>query len=156
MGLDWDLPPYPPASEVNETQPLRIEVLRGDPVQLLRDREEATRQTIKQQRRALEANPTDAKAFNGLAWTYLTAPEALRDWKAALPLAQKAVQLEPGPMNRNTLGVAYFRAGRYREAVETLEPNLKDQADWTLTYDLYFLAMSHHQLGESALARAIL
>ncbi len=153
MGLDWDLPPYAPASEVDETQPLRIEVLRGDPVQLLRDREEATRQTITQQRRALEANPTDAKTFNGLAWTYLAAPEALRDWKAALPLAQKAVQLEPGPINRNTLGVAYFRAGRYREAVETLEPNLKDQADWTLTYDLYFLAMSHHQLGEGAQAR---
>ena len=77
----------------------------------------------------------------------------LRDWKAALPVAQKAVQLAPDPMNRNTLGLAYYRAGRYREAVETLEPNLKDQVDWALTYDLYFLAMSHHQLGESALAR---
>lgn len=88
-----------------------------------------------------------------LAWTYLTAPEALRDWKAALPLAQKALQLEPNAMYRNTLGLAYYRAGRYREAVEALQANLKDQVDWALAFDLYFLAMSHQQLGESARAR---
>ena len=56
-------------------------------------------------------------------------------------------------MSRNTLGLAYYRAGRFREAVETLEPNLKDQVDWALAYDLYFLAMSHRQLGETARAR---
>jgi hypothetical protein len=56
-------------------------------------------------------------------------------------------------MNRNTLGLAYYRAGRYREAIATLEPNLKDQVDSALPYDLYFLAMSHHQLGESTRAR---
>ena len=156
MGLDWDLPPYPPAPEVKETQPLRIQVELGDPAQLLRDREEATRRIIEQKRRALEANPNNAKACNNLAWALLTAPDALRDWKAALPLAQKAVQLDPGPMNRNTLGLAYYRAGRYREAVETLQPNLKDQVDWALPYDLYFLAMSHHQLGESAAGPPIL
>ena len=122
-------------------------------LELPRDREEITRQAIEQKRRALEANPNDAAACNDLAWTYLTAPESLRDWKAALPLAQKAVQLDPGPMNRNTLGLAYYRAGRYREAVETLQPNLKDQVDWALAFDLYFLAMSHHQLGEIARAR---
>ena len=30
---------------------------------------------------------------------------------------------------RNTLGVAYYRAGRYREAVEVLRPNLDEQED---------------------------
>jgi hypothetical protein len=63
------------------------------------------------------------------------------------------VQLDPGPMNRNTLGLAYYRAGRFREAVDTLKINLKDQVDWALPFDLYILAMSHHQLGESAQAR---
>ena len=53
----------------------------------------------------------------------------------------------------NTLGVAYYRAGRYREAVEILRPNLERQEDWGLAFDLYFLAMSHHQLGETARAR---
>ena len=54
---------------------------------------------------------------------------------------------------RNTLGVAYYRAGRYREAVEVLRPNLERQEDTGLAFDLYFLAMSHHRLGETARAR---
>jgi len=37
--------------------------------------------------------------------------------------------------------------------LETLEANLKDQVDWALAYDLYFLAMCHQQLGDSARAR---
>ena len=84
----------------------------------------------------------------------LVGPEALRDVKAALPLAEKAVRLAPGKaLYGNTLGVAYYRAGRYREAVEVLRPNLDGQADWALAFDLYFLAMSHHRLGETARAR---
>jgi eukaryotic-like serine/threonine-protein kinase len=153
MGLDWDLPLYPPAPEVEETEPLRIQVELGDQAKLPLDQEQITRQLIEQQRRALEASPNNAQLCNNLAWTYLTAPEALRDWKAALPLAEKAVQLDPGPMNRNTLGVAYYRAGRYREAMGALQHNLTDQVDWALAYDLYFLAMSQHQLGESTRAR---
>ena len=95
-----------------------------------------------------------AAACNALAWAYLTAPEALRDVPAALPLAEKTVRLAPKPaIYRNTLGVAYYRAGRYREAVETLRPNVEKEADWALAYDLYFLAMSHHRLGETARAR---
>jgi eukaryotic-like serine/threonine-protein kinase len=153
MGLDWSLPPYPPAPKVEDSQPLRVQVELGDQALSPRSREETARQIIEQDRRALTANPNSAAACNRLAWNYLTAPAALRDWKAALPLAQKAVQLEPGPMNRNTLGLAYYRAGRYREAIEASQANLKDQVDWVLTYDLYFLAMSHHQLGERAQAR---
>jgi tetratricopeptide (TPR) repeat protein len=155
MGLDGAQPPYPPASELDLTQPLRIELQRGDPARLQRDREETTRRTIDQRRRTMEANPNDATACNDLAWTYLTAPEALRDWKAALPAAERAVQLEPGALHRNTLGLAYYRAGRHREATESLQLNLKEQVDWALPYDLYFLAMCHHQLGESARAREL-
>src|SRR5205823_2392953 len=49
--------------------------------------------------------------------------------------------------------VAYYRAGRYREAVEVLRPNVEKQEDWALAYDLYLLAMSHHRLGWTARAR---
>ena len=51
-------------------------------------------------------------------------------------------------MIRNTLGVAYYRVGRYREAADTLRDNLPHQNEKNLAVDLYFLAMSHHQLGE--------
>jgi hypothetical protein len=37
--------------------------------------------------------------------------------------------------------------------VETLRPNLERQADADLAYDLYFLAMSCHRLGERERAR---
>ncbi len=82
------------------------------------------------------------------------APPALRDVDAAVPLAEKAVRLAPSnAIYRNTLGVAYYRAGRCREAVEVLRPNVDKQADKLLAHDLYFLAMSHHRLGETARAR---
>jgi tetratricopeptide (TPR) repeat protein len=74
--------------------------------------------------------------------------------KAALPLAEKAVRLASGrAILQNTLGLAYYRAGRYREAVDVLRPNLARQPIGSLAYDLYFLAMSHHRLGETARAR---
>jgi len=42
----------------------------------------------------------------------------------------------------------------YREGGgEALRANLARQDDSGLAYDLYFLAMSHHRLGETARAR---
>jgi uncharacterized protein HemY len=74
--------------------------------------------------------------------------------KAALPLAEKAIQLMPNhPVLRNTLGVVYYRVGKYREAIDTLRANLETQEDSGLAADLYFLAMSHHRLGETERAR---
>jgi hypothetical protein len=49
--------------------------------------------------------------------------------------------------------VAYYRAGRYHEAVEKLRLNVDRQEDQALAFDLYFLAMSHYRLGETARAR---
>jgi hypothetical protein len=161
MDLDWGLLPYPalvgrianPSYPTARPSPLRVKVDLGDLTQPAPERQEITRQLIEEKRRALKAKPNNALACNELAWLYLTAPEGLRDWKAALPLAQKAMQLDPNVLHRNTLGLAYYRAGRYPEAVKVLEANLKDQADWALTYDLYFLAMCHHQLGDGVRAK---
>jgi tetratricopeptide (TPR) repeat protein len=117
-------------------------------------RERKARRDIERCRREVGANPNAAWARNDLAWAYLTAPDSLRDPKAALPLAENAVRLAPGnPLFRNTLGLAYYRAGRHREAVEILRPNVEKQGDTVLAYDLFVLAMSHHRLGETARAR---
>jgi WD40 repeat protein len=154
MNLDWDWPEFPPApTEKLAAAPMTIKVLPGDLAKPTLKRERKAQQAIERYRREVKANPNAAWACNDLAWAYLTAPEALRDVEAALPLAEKAVQLASRTaIYRNTLGVAYYRAGRYREAVEILRSNIEKQEDWALAYDLYFLAMSHHRLGETARA----
>lgn len=151
LDLDWDLPAFPPSADTDNRRPLQVKVELGN---LALTAEQKARRDIERYRRALEGNPEDAQVCNGLAWTHVTAPEALRDLKEMLTFAEKAVHL--APMNshyRNTLGAAYYRAGRYKEAVQTLQPNLKYAEDRFLGFDLYFLAMSYQQLGDSARAR---
>jgi len=150
IGLDWDLPPYPPSEEKKDLRPLRVTVDLGELAKQTPTRDESARQTIERCRRTIEAEPNNALACNNLAWAYLTAPAALRDPKAALALAEKAVELDRGNGRyRTTLGLAYYRAARYQEAVATLRPNLQSQEDTGLAFDLNFLAMSYHRLGEA-------
>jgi hypothetical protein len=155
MGLDWDAPPFPPADRTRDAdRPPQVRVLLGDPAGIGQSREEKAQQLIEDYRSALKAIPGSASRSNNLAWAYLTAPLALRDLKTALPLAEKAARLEPGNgVYGNTLGLAYYRIGRYRDAVEILRSNLAHQDDSFLAYDLYLLAMSHYQLGQTARAR---
>ncbi|HEV3164681.1 MAG TPA: protein kinase [Isosphaeraceae bacterium] len=155
MNLDWDWPEFPPASnEDTATGPETIEVLSTELTGLAVTREQRAQRAIERYRSELAANPDSANACNALAWAYLAAPEALRDVNAALPLAEKAARLVAGNASfRNTLGVAYYRAGRWREAVEVLGPNLKQNSDRALALDLYFLAMSYYHLGETQRAR---
>ena len=52
----------------------------------------------------------------------------------------------------NTLGVAQYRAGAWKEAIKTLTKSmeLRNQGD---SSEYFFLAMSHEQLGEKIAAR---
>jgi serine/threonine protein kinase/WD40 repeat protein len=151
LGLDWDLPAYPPPRI--DPRPLQVRIDPGDSSRLKPDPRELARQTLDQRRRAVAANPNEPKACNNLAWSYLTAPDGLRDATAALPLARKAVELDPSPIYRNTLGLALYRSGHYREAVEALEINLRRPDDYGLAWDLYFLAMCYQKLGDAGRAR---
>ena len=154
LGLDWDAPPYPAADSRSEPkQPLKVQILLGDLSKPLLTREQNARQCIELYRSSLERNPDNSETCNRLAWLYLTAPEPLRDVRAALRLAENAVRLAPGnELYGNTLGVAYYRAGRYREAAEALSTNLAVHDNSGLAFDLYFLAMSYHKLGEATRA----
>jgi serine/threonine protein kinase/WD40 repeat protein len=153
MGLDWEYREFPPPDPVSRVpRPWKVDILSGEPAKPTP--EQKARQDIDRYRHEVKVNPDNASACNSLAWVYLTGPTELRDVKAALPLAEKAARLEPGnAMYRNTLGVAYYRAERYREAVDRLRPNLARQDDRGLAWDLYFLAMSYHRLGETTRAR---
>jgi WD40 repeat protein len=93
-----------------------------------------------------------AEWLNNLAWRLVTGPAAVRDPAGAVPLAEKAVALGPSVFYRNTLGVAYYRAGRLREARDCFVKNLEVPQPYS-GFDLFFLAMCQQRLGNAAAAR---
>jgi WD40 repeat protein/tetratricopeptide (TPR) repeat protein len=81
-------------------------------------------------------------------------PDSARNQERVLFLARRAIELSPeGSLSLNALGVAQYRAGRYAEAVTTLEQSLAAGAGQSDAFDLFFLAMAHHQLGHREEAR---
>lgn len=93
--------------------------------------------------------------LNNLAWWLAVKPASAADAGLAVALAEQAVKLDETNANhRNTLGVAYYRAGRFAEAVGQLQTSLEETRGQFDAHNLYFLAMSHQALGEPAKARA--
>lgn len=95
-----------------------------------------------------------AHLFKELARKLLAGTASMRKPASAVDLARRAVELAPdrAPCH-HTLGVALYRAGRYSDSVPSLEKSFamgKDQAD---AFDLFFLAMARHELGQTARAR---
>jgi tetratricopeptide (TPR) repeat protein len=70
-------------------------------------------------------------------------------------LAERALQLgSQGGWTRYTVGLAYFRAGRYQEALQRFEESGKVDPNWSATaLNWPLLAMAHHHLGHASEAR---
>jgi tetratricopeptide (TPR) repeat protein len=95
-----------------------------------------------------------AKFCDELARMCVTVPDEFRSPDEGIAAAERAVKLRPGEWGYyNTLGIAYYRAGRYQDAIGALEKCLANNARQTDGQDLYFLAMCHHRLGDSERAR---
>jgi serine/threonine protein kinase/WD40 repeat protein/Tfp pilus assembly protein PilF len=160
-GLDWDAASLPPAQPA-ATDPLQVQIDAGDlgqagrAVQLV---QQAGRQVhaneaekaLASLREAVRIAPTLAAARNNLAWLLVTGPAKLRDAREGLAHARKAVELTADHKTDylNTLGVALYRNGRFAEAVPVLEKSLQALDGQADAFDLFFLAMCHHQLGET-------
>jgi Tfp pilus assembly protein PilF len=173
MGLDWDAPAYPetsPAVETTSGPPLHVVIDLGPlkaNVQSILEQQQATPevQSLAQQAQQLQAGgkfseaiaalrqavglaPALAEAHNSLAWLLATAPEPFRNPAEAIEHARRAVELAPGnQLSLNTLGVALYRAGKFAEAVETLEKCERAGQGEFAAFDLFFLAMAHYKLG---------
>jgi serine/threonine protein kinase/WD40 repeat protein len=103
---------------------------------------------------APELQPGLAELCNQLAWLNVNGPVKARDPSKMLPLAHKAVELfSDDPLLLNTLGVVYYRLGKYSEAVKTLQRSRREGTDDTAPFDLFFLAMCHARLGHADKAR---
>jgi WD40 repeat protein/tRNA A-37 threonylcarbamoyl transferase component Bud32/Tfp pilus assembly protein PilF len=177
---DWDGPAYGPARAPGE--PLRVAFDRGNFDELRRKQRAANldravaagpklavrwyyrgrfhltegrpEEALADLRKAVEVAPSYPVFCNALAWFLVTGPEHLRDAGKAVELADRAVKERPGDWQyHTTLGVAYYRAGRAADAVTELEASLRGQAGEADAYDLYFLAMCHHRLGDAVKAR---
>jgi WD40 repeat protein/Tfp pilus assembly protein PilF len=164
LGLDWDAPPLPAARGAAGSR-LRVTVQRNQFLRTLEAdllvRQASAHSTKKEHdsalaalREAVETDPNHALAHNNLAWLLLTGPGELRDAAAALPLARRAVELAPKQfLYDNTLGVALYRTARFADAVPVLKQSLKEAKGRSDGFDLFFLAMCHHRLGEAVKAR---
>jgi tetratricopeptide (TPR) repeat protein len=74
------------------------------------------------------------------------------DYEIAAQAARRYLELKPeSPAVTNTLGVALYRLGRYREAIETLNESdayYSKENEGGIVEDVAFLAMSYLKLGE--------
>jgi Flp pilus assembly protein TadD len=72
----------------------------------------------------------------------------------AVELASRAVKTSPKKGSLwNTLGVAQYRAGCWKEAIVSLTRSLELVSDQTESINTFFLAMAHWQIGEKEKAR---
>ncbi|MHC4670484.1 MAG: tetratricopeptide repeat protein, partial [Planctomycetota bacterium] len=104
-------------------------------------------------RRALKLHSSDHNALNTLAWYLaMSTDPALR--RQAVQLAQRAVKLAPKEAGYcNTLGVARYRTGDWRGAVQALKQSLALESWGKPVTDWIFLAMAHWQLNDRKEAR---
>jgi serine/threonine protein kinase/WD40 repeat protein/Flp pilus assembly protein TadD len=104
--------------------------------------------------RAVQLGPDSAFAHNALAWFLATCPDhTFRDGARAVWAGSRAVELEPNNTDyRNSLGVAYYREGKFREAVVELTKSEELAPGRSFAHNAYFLAMAHWRLGDQAAA----
>jgi serine/threonine protein kinase/WD40 repeat protein/tetratricopeptide (TPR) repeat protein len=107
------------------------------------------------------ARAEDMQEANFAVWAAVLSPDAVRDPDQPVRLAARALEADPqNDAYPVTLGAALYRAGRFREAVERLEPpgraaDAKAGATnrYPPAYRWLFLSMAHQRLGQGAKAR---
>ena len=118
--------------------------LRGTAHEALGEHEPAGLDRVK----ARALLPRSPNLLNNQAWGLVTGSFAQRDPERAVLLARQAIALAPDQsIYLNTLGVALYRAGKCAEAVDVLERSLGAGRGGFDAFDLFFLAMAHHDLG---------
>jgi eukaryotic-like serine/threonine-protein kinase len=113
-------------------------------------------QVLEARRRALgPTHPDTLASLNELAWRLATAADPkLRNPQRALQLAKEVVEQSPNRADAwNTVGVAYYRAGDWKNAIAALEKSEKLAPGELVAANGFFLAMSYRQLGEKGKAQ---
>jgi tetratricopeptide (TPR) repeat protein len=97
---------------------------------------------------------TDPETYHRASWALVRQPYLnVFQYRFALLQAEHAYRRAPDRQEyRIGLGVALYRAGRYREAIATLAG--ADRLDEDPPARLAFLALAHHRIGQQDQARA--
>jgi serine/threonine protein kinase/Flp pilus assembly protein TadD len=109
---------------------------------------------LERYRQGLQLDPKGAHANNCLAWFLATCPEpSRRDACEAVRLTKNAIAAAPEEGNLwNTLGVAQYRDGDFKAAVESLKKSMALHGGGD-AYDWLFLAMACWKLDDREEAR---
>jgi tetratricopeptide (TPR) repeat protein len=96
-----------------------------------------------------------ASCANRLAWGLVTSPAvSRRDAATAVELAEKAVSTKAEESTYwNTLGAAYYRAGRFEDSIRALRKSIELGTSRYRGTDLFFMAMAEFQLDMKEEAR---
>src|SRR5262249_1574765 len=119
----------------------------------LRDREKVP-EAIAAYGKVIERNPKSAVALGRLARLLVTCSDLkLRDPAQAVALAKKAVEVSPKDGSIwQMLGWAHYRNRDYKPLITSLN-KWRKWGSFGDTYEGFFLAMAHWQLGEKDKAR---
>jgi tetratricopeptide (TPR) repeat protein len=109
-------------------------------------------EAIAEYRKGFESDSDSTTVHNNLAWILATSRDPkLWNPPEAIRLSRRALALDPRDEDAwNTLGVALYRAGDWKAAIEALERSAASGAD---SFDWFFIAMARWQLGEREEAR---
>jgi eukaryotic-like serine/threonine-protein kinase len=106
--------------------------------------------------KAIELGSNNAKILNSVAWLIIRCADAeFQDSNKykAVQVAMETVGLEPTAGRYwNTLGVAHYRAGNWKEPIAALEKSMELRNGGN-SFDWFFLAMARWQLGDKDEAR---
>ncbi len=117
-------------------------------------------ETLALRRAALDPDhPDTPESMSLLARILATCPDArLRDPKRAVELAKDAVELAPrSARSWQALGLARYRTGAWKDSIAALEKSIELREDVREdagnSFQLFFLAMAHWQVGNKEQAR---
>jgi tetratricopeptide (TPR) repeat protein len=136
--------------QVSKLKPDDVTVTLAHVHLLLKRGREAEARTLIAEVIAHHGPTEDQATANNLAWLGSLLPGAVGDPAALVRLAERSATTGPEQGNLlNTLGTAQYRAGRYREAVATLDRAIKAAGGEGSVYDWLILAMAHFQLDHA-------
>lgn len=102
--------------------------------------------------RCLKQAGDQSRVCSSAAWFYCSGPTETRDPALAIELAKRAIDSEgPDTALLRTLGTAEYRAGRFRDAADTLATCIESAGN-PAAFERFVLAACHFELGDPAKA----